>query len=160
MDSTSTEEKRFSELEEACKKWGLKMTPQRIAIYKAFISSEDHPSAVQILERIKDHFPTISLDTINRTLQTFVEMGLGKTVEGSGEPRRFDPNTSQHHHFRCLQCKKIIDFSFPPYDNLDLPPSLEGQIIVVHTKRVVLEGLCQDCKESKEQSLILEGDST
>lgn len=152
MNSDKSYEKKLLEFEELCKKQGLKMTPQRMAIYQAFISSNDHPSAVQVFERIKDRFPTISLDTVNRTLQTFVEMGLGISVEGSGEPRRFDPNLSKHHHFRCLRCRKIIDFYYSPYDELTIPPTLEDQVIVL-TKRVVLEGLCEDCKNSSIQTL-------
>lgn len=137
----------LQKFEERCREFGLKLTPQRIAIYRAFVSSEDHPSALQILERIKEHFPTISLDTISRTLQTFVEMGLGTVVEGTGEPRRFDPNVSRHHHFMCFRCGKVFDFSYPPYDSLEIPAELENKV-EVKALRVVIYGLCEECRRA------------
>ncbi|SFM53113.1 Fur family transcriptional regulator [Thermodesulforhabdus norvegica] len=147
MHSTETKKDDLLQFEKICRKFRLKVTPQRIAIYRAFISSEDHPSALQIFERLRRDFPTISLDTVNRTLQTFVEMGLGKVVEGTGEPRRFDPNLKKHHHFRCSRCDRIIDFSHPPYDFLEIPPDLKDRVAVKSVK-VVLEGLCEECLRS------------
>ena len=82
-----------------CKQHNLKITPQRIAIYQELIKSKSHPSADAIFKIIKKQFPAISFDTINRTLLTFYSIGIVDVVEGKGNPRRFDPNSKNHHHF-------------------------------------------------------------
>ena len=139
---------RLKIFEEICHKHGLKMTPQRMAIYKELVNSKEHPSAVMIYERIKKYYPNISLDTVNRTLITFSEIGLVQIIEGRGDPKRFDPNLHQHHHFRCIRCGRIIDFYNQEYDALEVPQELRSKFIITG-KRVNLEGICHKCKSNK-----------
>lgn len=130
-----------------CEENNLKVTPQRIAIYKELISSKNHPSINYIYERIKLLYPTISLDTVNRTLLTFAEIGIANIVEGSGSPKRFDPNIEDHHHFICLECGTIIDFSSNSVNNVEIPEELEKNTKVIR-KKIVLEGFCSKCNRS------------
>jgi len=53
-----------------CREAGLKVTPQRIAIYRELLQTDEHPSAEMLYEKVKKTFPSISLDTVNRTLLT------------------------------------------------------------------------------------------
>ena len=129
---------------EKCKENNLKVTPQRIAIYKELIKSKDHPSADIVHRRLIKIFPNISLDTVNRTLLTFAKIGISDIVEGSGSPKRFDPNIGNHHHFRCLNCETIIDFHNASYDNIEIPDKIREQATII-TKKVVLEGYCRKC---------------
>jgi Fur family peroxide stress response transcriptional regulator len=133
--------------EAICRQFGLSITPQRTAIYKELTSSVEHPSAITIFNKIREYYPNISLDTVNRTLLTFHEIGLAKVVEGSGDAKRFDPNLAPHHHFRCIRCGKIIDFSDHNYDALELPKELQDKFIVT-AKIVHLEGICDGCKST------------
>ncbi|RMG68197.1 MAG: transcriptional repressor [Calditrichaeota bacterium] len=132
-------------LEEAFRRYNLKITPQRIAIYRELLASSEHPSAVVIHERIRKTYPNVSLDTVNRTLLTFAEIGLVRVVEGRGDPKRFDPNLRPHHHFRCLRCGQIFDFYNEQYDALELPAELQEKFVVT-SKRVSLEGICDRCR--------------
>ncbi|NOX37179.1 MAG: transcriptional repressor [Calditrichaeota bacterium] len=135
-------------LEEVFHKHNLKITPQRIAIYKELVNSKEHPSAMIIYERIKKIYPNVSLDTVNRTLLTFSEIGLVRIVEGRGDPKRFDPNLRQHHHFRCIKCGEIYDFYSEEYDSLDIPSELKKKFIIT-SKRVNLEGICDRCRAKR-----------
>lgn len=130
---------------EICREHGLNVTPQRAAIYKELISSREHPSAVAILARVRETFPNISLDTVNRTLLTFHEIGLARVVESSGDPKRFDPNLEPHHHFRCVSCGKIVDFEHDPYNHLELPPEI-AEKYQIQEKVVHLKGVCDQCR--------------
>jgi Fur family peroxide stress response transcriptional regulator len=127
-----------------CREHGLKITPQRNAIYKELIKSKNHPSASSIFNQVRKVFPDISFDTVNRTLLTFAEIGIVSTVEGYGEPKRFDPNTELHHHFRCIKCNKIIDFQHKFFDKIKIPQDIKKQFTVL-SKRVLLEGICDKC---------------
>ncbi len=135
----------FKKFEEICRQHNMKITPQRVAIYKALLNSREHPSAVTIHEQIKKMFPNVSLDTVNRTLLTFSEIGLVQIVEGRGDPKRFDPNLQPHHHFRCVKCGEISDFYSDEFDALRIPDQVQ-QKFVITAKRVLLEGICENCQ--------------
>src|SRR4030042_6559969 len=128
------------------KEHGLKITPQRTAIYQELLKAKDHPSADMIYKKIAKKIPNISFDTVNRTLLTFSKIGITNIVEGYGQPKRYDPDMDTHHHFRCIQCNSIIDFHNKNYDKIDFPEKLQQQF-AVFSKKVVLEGLCDLCKK-------------
>ena len=96
----------------------------------------------------REIFPSISFDTVNRTLLTFAEAGIVGVVEGFGEPRRFDPNLDLHHHFHCVGCGEIVDFESPELDRLKVPKLVHERFTVL-SKRVVLNGLCSTCARGK-----------
>jgi Fur family peroxide stress response transcriptional regulator len=130
--------------EERCKEHNLKITPQRTEIYKELLKAKDHPSADMLYKRVKKVFPNISFDTVYRTLLSFSEIGLADVVEGYGEPKRFDPNTYDHHHFRCMKCGKIIDFQCELYDDIEIPEEIKKEFNVTK-RRVILKGICKKC---------------
>jgi Fur family peroxide stress response transcriptional regulator len=125
---------------------GLRITPQRTAIYQELLKAKDHPSADNVYKRIVKKIPNISFDTVNRTLLTFSQIGVANIVEGYGQPKRYDPDTDTHHHFRCTRCNKITDFHNEDYDNLIVPHEIQKHFTVFQ-KKVVLEGLCDRCKK-------------
>ncbi|MGB8656448.1 MAG: transcriptional repressor [Candidatus Zixiibacteriota bacterium] len=134
-----------------CRSNNLKITPQRTAIYRELIQSKDHPSAGTIFNKIRMIFPDVSFDTINRTLLTFNEIGIVSMVEGYGEPKRFDPDTKMHHHFRCTKCSRIIDIHHKSFDNTRIPRDIRKQFTVLN-KRVVLEGVCDRCGKKRRDT--------
>ena len=129
-----------------CKEQGLKITPQRIEVYKALIASTEHPSADAVYEKVKQVLPNVSLDTVNRTLNTLSDIGVAFVVEGSGDVKRFDGNLDNHQHFKCIKCKKIFDFQHTPFDNVQIPRELEENFKVLRTT-VYTEGVCRICLE-------------
>jgi Fur family peroxide stress response transcriptional regulator len=129
-----------------CQENNLKITPQRTAIYKELLSAIDHPSADIIHKRVIKKFPHISLDTVNRTVLAFADLGIIKVVEGYGKPKRFDPDIDNHHHFQCVKCHKIIDFHNKTYDKIEIPNDIKNKLTVLN-KKVVLEGICDKCKK-------------
>ena len=129
-----------------CKKNGLRVTPQRIEIYKELMNTDEHPSAETLYENVRKTFPNISFDTVNRTLLTLSEIGAAFIVEGSGDVRRFDGGAEKHQHFKCVKCKRIIDFRHKPFENIKLPVSL-GKKFKILKKAVYIEGICDLCKQ-------------
>ncbi|MCX7965898.1 MAG: transcriptional repressor [Syntrophorhabdaceae bacterium] len=149
MNKNLSTEKLLDEFINRCRAKGLKITPQRIAIYKEVVTSEEHPSAEIIYRKIKPLYPNISFDTVNRTLLSFTEMGLIEIVEFTGISRRYDPNTEKHHHFVCRQCGNIIDFYCNKFDSLDIPEEIKEKAMIKKI-RVILEGICNNCKKDLE----------
>jgi Fur family peroxide stress response transcriptional regulator len=134
-----------------CKKFGLKITPQRCAVYKELVQSKSHPTADEMYQIVKNDFPNISYDTVNRALLTFAEIGLVDVIKSKEGPRRFDAILDCHHHFHCVGCGKIIDFQNEIYDNFGIPDDMQNEF-TVFSKRVVLSGMCKKCgKKNKGQ---------
>ncbi len=138
-------EKKLHLFKNTCHKNHLKITPQRVTIYKKLISSQEHPSATDIHRKIKNIFPDISLNTINTNLLAFNKIGLINVVEGSGDAKRFDVNLDPHHHFRCLDCNKIIDFYNKDFENIKIAEELIEEFTITD-KKLHLEGICDRCK--------------
>ena len=138
-------EKRMDWFANRCRQIGLKVTPQRIAVYKELLKTEEHPSAEMLHRKVKEIFPTISLDTVNRTLLTLNEIGAAFVVEGSGDAKRYDAGSEEHQHFKCIKCKRIIDFHHKPFDDVKLPAYIDRKFKVLR-KTVYVEGLCDLCK--------------
>jgi len=130
-----------------CRKKGLKVTPQRMAIYRELIKTDAHPSAEMLYAKVREIHPNISLDTVNRTLLTLNEIGAAFIVEGSGDAKRFDGDLEKHQHFKCLKCKRVIDFSHEPFNNINVPAEIEGRFTVLR-KSVYLEGICDQCEQT------------
>ena len=101
-----------------------------------------------VFRQVRETFPSISLDTVNRTLLTLSDLGAAFVVEGSGDAKRFDANLKNHQHFQCVKCKRIIDFHHEAFDAIDIPENLRARF-TVHRKTVYLEGYCDLCRQVK-----------
>jgi len=137
---------RMEAFKAKCRAAGLKVTPQRMAVYEVLIKSNEHPSAEMVFRKVKRTLPNISLDTVNRTLLTLYEIGAAFAVEGSGDAKRFDGNLKNHQHFKCIKCKRVIDFHHKPFDNIAVPKSISRRFTVLR-KTVYLEGICDLCRK-------------
>lgn len=135
-----------ADFEEKCRHAKLKITPQRIAVYEELLKTKEHPSASMVFQRVRRKFPHISLDTVNRTLLTFVKVGLASALAGSGEDKRFDGGLEDHQHFHCIKCNKIIDISCEQFENTRLPAAIREKFTVL-AKTIYFEGVCGRCKK-------------
>jgi len=128
-----------------CRQAGLRITPQRAAVYQQLLGSKEHPSATMVFEQVQKRFPDVSLDTVNRTLGTIAELGLARVIPGCGGAKRFDADLTSHQHLRCVKCGKIIDFEYPAFDNMKLPREIREDFTVL-TKTVYVQGICSKCR--------------
>jgi Fur family peroxide stress response transcriptional regulator len=139
-------EEHLEALQSKCRQVRLKITPQRLAVYKMLVESTEHPSAEVVFRQVRQTFPSISLDTVNRTLLTLSEIGAAFIVEGSGDAKRFDANLKNHQHFKCVKCRRIIDFHHEAFDSILIPENLMDGCTVLR-RTVYLEGYCNLCKK-------------
>ncbi|MDH4238347.1 MAG: transcriptional repressor [Phycisphaerae bacterium] len=136
---------KMEALRAKCREAGLKITPQRMAVYKVLIETEQHPSAEVVFRKVREVIPNISLDTVNRTLLTLADIGAASIVEGTGDVKRFDGKLETHQHFKCVKCKRIFDFHYKPFDNIEVPKNISRRFTVLK-KTVYFEGVCDMCK--------------
>lgn len=139
-------EKRVDSFISRSRDLGLKVTPQRIAIYKELAKTEEHPSTEMIYNNIKDYYPNISLTTVYRTLETFEKMGLISVVNVLYNAARYDANLDPHHHIVCVNCKKIEDVYDETINYSKLNPNLDDYKILGYS--VLFNGLCRNCNSN------------
>ncbi|NJK40425.1 MAG: transcriptional repressor [Acaryochloridaceae cyanobacterium SU_2_1] len=127
----------------ALKEKGLRVTPQRYAVYANLRNRADHPTVEQILKDLNQDLPISSQATIYSSLQALRDVGLVREVLLEEGVSRYDANVSPHHHFRCDCCGDITDIpwhSLPELSLESLPPGLHAQ-----TYEVTVKGLCEPC---------------
>lgn len=131
--------------EALCRQTGLKLTHQRMQILRFIAEAADHPTAERLYQRVREKIPTISLDTVYRTLSTFDRLGLIQKLHGVGAQTHYDSALFPHHHFVCMSCGSIEDFEWESFDMLAAPPPTEawGEM---HDKQVILRGVCRQCQ--------------
>lgn len=140
-------QERVNEFIDRSKGLGIKVTPQRIAIYKELASTDQHPSTETIYKKIKDYYPNISLTTVYRTLETFEKLGLISVVNVLYNAARYDANLDPHHHIVCTGCKKVEDVYDESLNNLDISNKTLGDY-KVQGYSLLLSGVCATCRSN------------
>lgn len=135
---------RMARFETVCRDAGVRLTHQRLEVFREMAQSGDHPNAEMVYQRVRERMPTVSLDTVYRTLWLLNDHGLITTLGPSRERTRFDANLTRHHHFVCVRCGSTRDFHSEELDDLKLPSSARafGRI---ETTLVEVRGVCREC---------------
>ncbi len=136
------------ELTAIFRKYGLKLTTQRLAIFKLIISRKDHPTTEQIYEALKSDYPTISLGTIYKTLHLLQELGLIQELGFSEGKIRYDPNLEPHINMVCTKCGQVND-----YEPKSLKPLWKDMVSKLNFEptgqRIDLYYICDKCKKKE-----------
>jgi Fur family peroxide stress response transcriptional regulator len=138
-------EVRFDEMITALKEHDFRLTPQRVELVRLIASSEGHPSAAQLYERIKRQFPTMSQATVYKTLATLKDLGQVLEIV-LGADNHYDGNRLEPHtHLICVKCNKIIDGDSCLDQELVNQIEVESGFTVLRSQ-IAIYGLCPDCK--------------
>ena len=141
-------EDRIDKFKEILKRSGIKLTHQRLEIYEEVARSVDHPDAETIFKGVRKRMPTVSLDTVYRTLWMLLDLGIITTLGTNHRKTRFDANVKGHHHFVCSNCGKTLDFYSREFDQLKIPNTMK-MIGDVQKTQVIIEGICKQCQKKK-----------
>jgi Fe2+ or Zn2+ uptake regulation protein len=128
---------------------GLKLTPQRQLLFRLLHENTAHPTAEALYAQASELMPGISLRTVYHTLNDLVAMGELRAVSVGGGSTRFDPNTSAHHHSRCLRCGAVADVYVRDVDRLAVD-GLDG--FATQGAQIVFTGLCASCAAAPDPS--------
>jgi len=142
---------QLERFEQMCKSAGLKVTHQRLEIYRDLLAAHDHPSAETLYKRLEKRLPSLSLDTVYRTLATFERLKLVQRLETVESQARYEALTCRHHHFLCDICGQVLDFSWQSFDAMQLPSALTEIGTIDHTA-VVVHGTCAACAQTAQKS--------
>lgn len=134
------------------KRKGIRLTPQRQEILRALLEGTQetgHPlNAEEILHRVRERYPGISLDTVYRTLTTFVGQGLVNELQFRGHCRRFElvHKGDHHHHLVCLGCGKTRELPFCPSEFLKQTQACYPDFLI-RDHAFTVYGYCPGCQK-------------
>jgi len=122
----------------------VRLTPHRREVFDVLASSTDHPTAYDILDRVKSRSPHISLATVYNCLEHLTTHGLIKQVQLERGQSRYCANLHEHVHFHCETCGKVIDAhpasDFDPAKFWNLPKGTR-----VTRTDLAIHGTCDAC---------------
>ena len=137
-------ERLCREFVETCRSRGIRVTDQRLAVYRALAGDLSHPSADSLYSKVRLQMPSMSLGTLYRTLEFLASEHLIRRVSGTEAVGRFDANLDHHQHLVCRACGMLADIYRENPKGFTMP-EVEGFTIEDLDIRFV--GICKDCSE-------------
>jgi Fe2+ or Zn2+ uptake regulation protein len=136
--------KTVVELTELFRARGLRVTPQRQAIFGLLQDDQTHPTVESLYERAAADMPTISLKTVYQTVHDLEALGEVQVIDVGTGSVRVDPNVEHdHHHVVCTECGRVRDVSLATGD-LRLPTRYRRDF-TVDDVQVIFRGRCDRC---------------
>jgi Fur family transcriptional regulator, peroxide stress response regulator len=136
---------------ELSRRAGLPLTHQRQVIYDALIAMPGHPSPEEVYEKVRKRIPSISLATVYKNLNRFLQAGLVQQMSVHHGSMRVEVNDHPHHHLVCASCKKIADIDSDQIGPLHVRGRLPKGFAVQRFSVDVI-GLCARCRSKKKAS--------
>lgn len=138
---------RLDEIVVKLRDLNFRITPQRVAILRIFLNSQDHPSVEQVYAQVKADFPSTSLATVYKTVNLLKEIGEILEIGFACGGNRYDGNKPYPHpHLICTRCKKIMDSDIDLVDQIASElEQISGYRIVSH--QIEFFGICPACQK-------------
>jgi Fe2+ or Zn2+ uptake regulation protein len=139
------------ELIRQLKKIGIRLTPQRQEIIMLLLKRAEAGgpplSADEIMQHVRMRYPSISLDTVYRSLATFTREGLVRELQFRDHSRRFElvHEDDHHHHFVCIGCGYIMRIPYCPVDCLKRAKECYPEFDILEHSFTVY-GYCPECR--------------
>lgn len=129
---------------------GVRLTPQRLAIYRALVERDDHPTAQQLHAALGGSLPSLSPATVYNTLQLLLDHGLIHELGDAGDGAiHYDAQLEPHFNLVCTRCHRIEDFHSDALGAIDAGVATESGYRL-HGARLVYYGLCPSCQAELE----------
>ena len=121
-----------------------RMTKQKRVILEVLKNTKSHPTADWVYDKVKKKIPNISLGTVYRNLNILKSQGEIMELNYGKGFSRFDGNPSNHYHFTCDLCGRILDVETPVVSYIE-EEVIKTMGVKVHSHRLEFYGACQDC---------------
>ena len=136
--------KDSAQLTDAFRAQGLRVTPQRQAIFRLLHGDVGHPTVEALYERARAEMPTISLKTVYQTVHDLEALGEVRTLDLGTGSLRVDPNVEDdHHHLVCTSCGQVRDLPME-FAGLHVPTRYRRGF-TVDDVQVIFRGRCGEC---------------
>ncbi|MFN8036671.1 MAG: transcriptional repressor [Acidimicrobiia bacterium] len=124
---------------------GLRVTPQRQALFRLLEGNRSHPTVESLHEAVSAQMPTMSLKTVYQTVHDLESLGEVAVLDVGTGSVRVDPNVeTSHHHLVCTRCGLVRDVPVE-FDGLRVPVGHRRDFASVDTAEVIFRGVCDGC---------------
>lgn len=123
---------------------GMKVTPQRRAVFGLLEGNTSHPTANDIFDSVRAQMPTVSRKTVYTILHELTEMGEIQSLDLGTGSLRFDPNVAAHHHMVCTACGIVDDVHGVEMGAVSVPDEAKRGFTIEEVE-LVFRGVCQQC---------------
>ena len=137
---------------------GFKVTPQRLAVYRALSHTTAHPNAEMLYRELQPYYPTMSLATVYKALAILCEVGLAQELNVGEESFRYDARVMPHPHIRCMQCGRVDDVHTLPKEGFSRQVTEETGYQLTG-QQYYFYGICPACQQSKTDECLQEEDN-
>ena len=122
---------------------GLRVTPQRQAIFRLLHRNDRHPTVDSLYDAARTEMPTISLKTVYQTVHDLEALGQVSLLDLGTGSVRVDPNVeADHHHLVCSSCGLVRDV---PLTEVPTLPARYRREFRADAVEVIFRGVCDDC---------------
>jgi Fur family peroxide stress response transcriptional regulator len=139
----------FDDFQSLCKQSGLVATHQRYLIFQAVLLLGDNPTPEEVFEYVRRSIPSISLATVYKNIDTFVDHRMMRDVSPNYGSRRIESTSTPHDHFVCRVCRRVFDLE--KHTDLTVPRQADlpaGATFEYHL--VELVGVCRSCTRASK----------
>jgi Fur family peroxide stress response transcriptional regulator len=130
-----------------CRARGVRLTTQRMAVYRALTGDTTHPTADSVYEKVQRTMPSLSISTVYRILESLESERLIRRVSAHDGVTRFDANLHPHQHLLCRVCGRMTDFEEASLSRLRLP-RLQSAGFLAEELDIRVVGTCRNCRRA------------
>jgi Fur family ferric uptake transcriptional regulator len=123
-----------------------RMTHQRKVILDEIRKVKTHPTADEVYDLVRKRLPRISLGTVYRNLEILSARGLIQRIGPPSQQMRFDGDTKDHYHLRCVSCGRVEDAPMISVDDLEEAVRNQSDYSIVG-HRLEFMGICPACRK-------------
>lgn len=126
----------------------LKLTPQRVEIFREVCDSDEHREAEEIYLVLRERDVHVSRATVYRTMNILYQHDLVRRMNIGDGKWRYEHwlDCHQHDHLICIRCGTIVEFMNPQIEEIqkDVADKFNYKL-VRHVHQ--LFGLCKQCRK-------------
>ena len=134
-----------TDISEALRSSGYKVTPQRLAVYEALSNTYEHPNAEMLFAQLQPKYPMMSLATVYKTLDILEKIDQIKVLNTGEDSFRYDADVTDHHHVQCKVCGRVDDV----HEGVDVSTIRRIEKMTgyaIQDQQMYLFGVCPKCK--------------
>lgn len=125
---------------------GLRLTPERLALFDEIFAQHGHIDAEELLRSMKERGLKTSRATVYRSLDLLVESGLVRKHQLGGSRQLYEHvHVGQRHdHLVCQECGRVVEFVSPGIE------AMQSEICRAHgfepgVHSLQIQSLCKEC---------------
>ncbi|RBQ28499.1 Fur family transcriptional regulator [Aliarcobacter vitoriensis] len=126
------------------KEYDLKVTPQRVAIVEELYKN-GHMNIDDLYKKLLDRFPSVSLATIYKNINSMVEKVFLSEVKIPNSRTVYELVKAEHAHLVCSNCGYIEDIILDSSDVLEQVSKISS--FKIESTNIVLNGICIKCSK-------------